>query len=448
MNKILYVILVMVAIVMITWLPQSIENSQNVRFNNVEEFEADGFLSNLDATYLNTLGVGTTRSIEYSSDSKYLAIGIQSALKLRIYEYNVATECYELYNGTINTGGLGSVYAIDFSDDDKYLMVGHTTSPYLQLRNVDTGFSVLNDSDLGVNGVVNDIKFYNDNYVIVGGNFTDYIQVFRYDLNGDFIKLDDNIDILPSGNVTDIDYNNGYLHVTSEVSPYLLTYRIEGDNLVKIDEPSNLPSSSTYVVDSTDNNDYVAVGFDSSPYVRIYKFQNETFTDVSLDIIPVQNTINHALHFVDNTYLYLGGDTEVYKYKLVNDVFVQQTNDITNIDFPVYVIDSDRTLTRLAFGDSVDYECYTLDITVDFNPLELEYEPVKVNSVIQNSVSKNYSLIDEFLTVENQSYNEEITVDYEYVIEIENELIDNIFILVSLFALIALFGIMYKGFRR
>lgn len=151
--------------------------------------------------------------------------------------------------------------------------------------------------------------------------------------------------------------------------------------------------------------------------MKIYKFQNEVFTEVNYDVIPTQTNILWANHFVDNSYLYVGGDLAVYKYRLIDDEFILQNNDITVIDPTVYVIDSDKSLTRLAFGDSVDYECYGLTKNVVYDNIFLNNEPEVIYSVKQDNIEKDYINIGNILTVNNQVYNEDVVVHYGYRVE-------------------------------
>ena len=385
--------------------------------NTVETLDATGDLISFNATFEATLGVGTVRSIEFTEDDTYLAIGISTANKLRIYKRDLEIGCYDLLAPQPSTGSLGNVFSVEYSDNMTELAVGHDISPYIQLYDVVRDvYTVKVDTDLTFDNNVYDLKFYgNDTYLIAGGSFTNYLEVFKY-VGGDYTKLSGNIDVLPTGIVRDISYSNGYIFVVTEASPYIMVYRQEGDNLVKLNDPSNLPVNSAYSIDVNDRGDLIVVGHTASPYIKVYKFDNEVMTDITIDVIPTQTNTTLAVKFIDNSIIYTGGDLDVYKYILneAGDLFVNQTNDLVTFTAPVYVMDHTHALERIAIGDVSGYDCYTADAVLEFDNVILENSPDIINSVIQRGVEKDYILLDNILIIENQDYDIDIIVDYDY----------------------------------
>ena len=408
---------ILVALIMIVSIINLTDKVGKEYINVTETLDATGNLLSFDATYEDTLGVGTVRSIEFSTDDGFLAIGISTANKLRIYERDPLIGCYDLLAPQPTTSGIGNVYSVEFSDSSNELVVGHDTSPYIQAYNIvgDT-FTVFNDIDLTFDNNVYDLKFYgNDGYLVAGGDFTNYLEVFKYE-NGDYTKLVGNIDVMPTGRVWDISYNRGYLFVVTEASPFLLVYRQDGDNLVKVTDSVSLPPDMAYSVDVNDRGDIIAVGHKSSPYITLYKFENEVMTIIPVDTIPTQTSITWAIKFVDNSILYTGGDLAVHKfiYDDVNDEFDILTNDLVTFTAPVYVMDHTHDLERIAIGDVSGYDCYTSDAVIVFDDVILQDEPDVIHYVSQRGVEKDYFIADNVLTIINQDYDIDILVNYDY----------------------------------
>jgi len=412
----------------------------------IETLDATGDLLNFDATYEATLGVGTVRSIEFTEDDGFLAIGISTANKLRIYKRDPIIGCYDLLAPQPSTSGVGNVYGVEFSDSSNILAIGHDVSPYIKIYDVlgDT-FTPYEDVDLILDNNVYDLKFYgNDTYLIVGGDFTNYLQVFKL-INGDYTKLTGNIDILPTGRVWDISYSKGYIFVATEASPYIMVYKQDGDNLVKLNNPTNLPSSLAYSIDVNDRGNIIALGHSTSPYVKLYEFENEMFTDITLDTIPTQTSITWAVKFVDNSFLYIGGDLAVYKYELnnVGDEFINQTNDLVEFTAPVYVMDHTHDIKRIATGDVSGYDCYTATSEIVFSNIVLQYEPYSINYLTQRGEDKNYTLIDNILIIEDELYDIDIIVSYNIFGDKDNPIL-NLIPLLSIIVVIVGIGIYIK----
>ena len=247
-----------------------------------EILDSTGSLDSFDATFNGTLGVGEVRSIEFTTEDEFLAIGITTAQKLKVFTQNIENECYDPLLPAISTTGLGDVYGLDFSYSTRILAVGHDSSPYIKIYDrLGETFTANTDTDLTLDNTVYDLKFYdNDKYLIVGGDFTNYLQIFKYE-NGDYTKLSGTIDILPTGRVWDISYNNGYVFVATEATPYLIVYKQSGDNLIKIDNPENLPTGKAYTVGVNDRGNLIAVGQETTPFIKVYMFENEEFRDIS-----------------------------------------------------------------------------------------------------------------------------------------------------------------------
>lgn len=436
MEKIRGVIFIVISLVLITIVFNMVYTIEHREEVVIEEFSGGGFLNDYDVTYSMELSVGEVRSIEFTSDEDYMAVGILSANKLKVFKWNDSINCYETMTAPITTSGVGSVYGLDYSYDDNNLVLGHDSVPYLTNYDVlDDDYDINNDNDLVVDDVVYDVKFYGEEgYLIVGGVFTNYLQSFRY-VNGDYIRISNNIDVLPSGDVIDIEYSKGYIFVATTVSPYTIVYRVEGENLVKLDDPISLPSGSAYSVDVNDKGLYVVYGIEGSPYFKAYTFENETLTDVNIDIIPTQTNITYAVKFIDNSYVYVGGDLAVYKYKIVNGNLVQQINDIITYTAPVYVFDIGKSLSRLPVGDSTGVICYLGIGDITFNYIDLEYTPEQVYSVIQNGNEKEFTIIGDLLDVTGREYDKDVTVTYTHIVEEEN-------IFVAIIPIIAIISVM------
>lgn len=443
-NKIVAVILFVLGLFLVLQVIQISDDVQHNRVENEEVFISSGFVNTLDATFHDRELIGTVQTMEFTSDGEVFAVGISTDNKLKIYTFSYELQCLEPLVPQISVTGLGNVFAVDFSDDDSYLIAGHTTAPYIKSYDVDDiDFNAFVDVDLTVDNTVLDVKFFNDDYLIVGGEFTNYLQMFKI-VNGDFTTLTENIDILPTDVVTDIDYNNGYLFITTLASPYIIVYKQVGDDLVKLVDPVDLPTGSAYVVDSTDNSNYVLVGHEGSPYIQVYKFENELLTSVNIDAIPTQTVKTIAGLFIDNTFFYVGGDLNVYKYKLIDDEFIRQINDLTTYSVPVNVMDSRITLGGILIGDNDGFNCFRVDLDVDFDNIFLEYYPVKINSVKQNYVSKDYTLIGDVLIVTDEVYNQDVIVNYDYLEYEENVIID----LLPLLAVLGLIGSVVYFIRK
>lgn len=448
-NYMSFGVLILVAIVLLVSIINAVDTVGEEEVNIIETLEATGDLLSFDATYEATLGVGTVRSIEFTNDDGFLAIGISTANKLRIYERDPIIGCYDLLAPQPSTSTLGNVYSVEFTDDSEELAVGHDTSPFIEVYDiVGDVFTINDDIDLTFDNNVYDLKFYdNDIYLVAGGDFTNYLEVFKK-VNGDYTKLSGNIDVMPTGRVWDIDYNDGYLFVVTEASPYILIYRQEGDNLVKLNNPSVLPSDMAYSIDSNDRGDLIVVGHKSTPYITLYEFDNEVLTAINVDTIPTQTDITWAVKFVDNSILYTGGDLAVYKflYDEDNNEFDIQTNDLLTFVAPVYVMDHTHDLARIAIGDVSGYDCYTADSDLVFDSLILQNTPEYINSVIQRGELKDYTLIDNILNIIDEDYDIDIEVDYVYIVKEENILVE----LIPLLSIIALLSgiIFYIGTRR
>ena len=414
MKIISFALLFLVGVILLTTLFNTYNNVDIGEISVVETNRSVGVLSQYDVTFHEALGVGTVRTIEFSFDDSLLAIGVFSTNSVRVYAFNEPDECYDLINPSPSAVGVGSVYGVDFNHNTSLLAVGHATSPYIRLYDVvGQSFSTVVDTDLALDGVVYDLKFYDDRYLIVGGDFTNYLQIFEYQ-NGDFIKLSGTIDELPIDVVWDIEYKNGYFFVATEGSPFIMVYRHEGDNLIKIDDPAVLPLDKGYSIDSNDLGSIVALGTTGSPYINVYKFENEILTPITVDIEPTQTDITWAVHFIDNTVLYTGGGTDVYKYSLNDsmDLLTQIVSDVTTFTAPVYVIDHSSTLERFSLGDSTGYDCYSAESQIRYLPIQLENEPEYINSVKQGGVLKEYILLGDRVSVIDQDYFTDIIIDY------------------------------------
>ena len=441
------IIIIVVAFFLVVMLNDNVYEIQNKEFNVVELFEGRGYFDNVSLTYDSTVGVGDVRSIEFSNNGEYLAIGIFSANKLRLYEWDSVNTEYDALIPTVSVSGVGSVYSVEFDDTDSYLVLGHTTAPYIKLYDVIDNFNSISDPDLEVDNVVYDAKYYEDEYLIVGGDMTNYIQVFKYS-GGNYSKLSNNIDVLPTGRVTDIEYSNGYIHVSTLISPYIISYKVVGDNLVKVASPTNLPNSSGNVIETSENGNIVVVGTTGSPYIKAYSFSNGVYTDVTFDIIPTQTLDTLSLHFIDNSYLYVGGDNDIYKYKLMGDEFILQVNDITTFDTPVNVLDCNTVLGRFVVGDAVDYELYIGSSEITFDNLELTNTPDVINSVKQLGIEKEYLIIGTTMSIIDEVYNQTITVDYSYTIREEDRLIEMLPIIALVGLVLAIGGIAMSGGKK
>ena len=429
---------VLVSIVLIVTIINITNKVENEYLNTIETLDATGDLLSFDATFEATLGVGTVRSIEFTEDDSYLAIGISTANKLRIYERDPVIGCYDLLAPQPDTSGVGNVYSVEYSNTSNDLAIGHDASPYIRVYDVvGDDYTIKVDTDLTFDNIVYDLKYYDDDtYLIAGGDFTNYLEVFKY-VNGDYTKLVGNIDVMPTGRVWDISYSKGYLFVVTEASPYILVYRQEGDNLIKLSNPTNLPPSLAYSIDVNDRGNIIAVGHATSPYVKLYKFENEVFTDITLDTIPTQTSITWAVKFVDNSILYTGGDSNVYKFILneVGDQFLNQTNDLVTFTATVYVMDHTHDLERIAIGDVSGYDCYTGISEIVFDSVLLQYEPDVINSVYQRGIEKDYILVDNYLNIIDEDYDIDIIVDYDYYGG-EKDVIIGLIPIISIIALI------------
>ena len=89
-----------------------------------ETFDSVGLLTDFSATFEETLGVGTVRSIEFSFDDSLLAIAVSSINNVRVYERD-ETGCFGLVTPAPSSTGLGVTYAVDFTDNSSVLAVGH-----------------------------------------------------------------------------------------------------------------------------------------------------------------------------------------------------------------------------------------------------------------------------------------------------------------------------------
>ena len=249
-----------------------------------------------------------------------------------------------------------------------------------------------------------------------------------------------NIDILPLGRVWDIEYNNGYIFVASEITPYILIYKVVGDNLVKLSDPVNLPTDKAYSIDVNDVGRLIAVGITGSPYLKVYKFYEEVLTDFDVDIIPTQTDITWAVKFVGNNILYVGGDTTVYKYEVNTErtSLIQQTNDILDYIAPVYVMDRSNSLDKFSIGDSTGYDCYHTEINVIYDNTILSDYPESINYVRQNGSFKDYTLNGNILTIDSQEYYLDIIVSYNMLDHIE-EPPDLVFI-IPILVMVAVIG--------
>jgi len=121
-----------------------------------------------------------------------------------------------------------------------------------------------------------------------------------------------NPNILPPANAYSLDFSfdDKYLAVSHEISPFITIYKRDGDDFTKLPNPAILPIGGARGTSFSRDGVYLAVSHFGSPYITIYKRDGDTFTKLANpDVLPPNNSMINKVNFSnDGNYLAVGHD--------------------------------------------------------------------------------------------------------------------------------------------
>jgi WD40 repeat protein len=275
------------------------------------------------------------RSVDFSFDGTYLAVGHEDSPYISIYKRDGDTFT-KLANPSVLPGSQSwhSVNGLDFSSDSIYLALAHTSFPYISIykRDGDT-FTKLPDPSVLPTDTGRAVAFSPDGvYLAVGHGNSPYISIYKRD--GDtFTKLA-NPSVLPGSqswhSVYGLDFSSDsiYLAVGHLSSPFLSIYKRDGDTFTKLPDPSVLPTWLAESVSFSNDDTYLAVAYSDYPFLNIYKRDGDTFNKLpDPSVLPTNSAIGVAFSN-DDAYLAVAhsGLPTLTIYKRDGDTFTKTPN--------------------------------------------------------------------------------------------------------------------------
>ncbi len=179
-----------------------------------------------------TLPAGDIESVAFSPDATYLATVTGDATPyLSIYKRSNDTFTRLSPPSALPDRGR----SVSFSSDGIYLAVGHSTSPFLTIykRSGDTFTKLSITNDLALSGTVYDIKFSPDDiYLAVATNASPFASIYKH--NGDTFTLVQNLTSSTSlGTAFGISFGTGglYLATARRYTPYISLHKLDPPGL-------------------------------------------------------------------------------------------------------------------------------------------------------------------------------------------------------------------------
>ncbi|MFA6427633.1 MAG: LamG-like jellyroll fold domain-containing protein [Candidatus Magasanikbacteria bacterium] len=234
---------------------------------------------------------GFGRSVEFSPDGNYLAVGHDVAPFISMYRRNGDT----FTKLDIPSGPTQWIVSMDFSSDGVYLAVLQQIPPFVTMykRNGDTFTKLATPSPSNWSGSSRGwtIDFSPDtNYLAIAQETSPYITI--YHRSGDTFSRANDPDILPTGSGKGVTFSpdGNYMATSFAVSPYLTVYKRNGDAFVKLENPSPLPTDGARggIAFSPDSN-YLVLTTHGSTNIMFYKRNGDAFTRIAdnVDQLPL-----------------------------------------------------------------------------------------------------------------------------------------------------------------
>lgn len=161
----------------------------------------------------------------------------------------------------------------------------------------------------------NDVRWSpNRKYIALAHSSNPYLNVYLFD-GENFIKLPNPTDI-PADIVTSISWSpdSQYIAVSYIYQPYFSVYKLIDNKLEKLPNPSVRPTGEANSVAWSPNGEHIVVAHKSSPYITLYKFSGNNLTKLNTPIsgvLPSGNAYGVAWSS-DNQYLSVAHDTSPF----------------------------------------------------------------------------------------------------------------------------------------
>lgn len=138
---------------------------------------------------------------------------------------------------------------------------------------------------------------------------------------------------IPTGIGEDISFhpNGNYYTVAHQASPFISTYKKDGNISTKIADPNILPTGNAKGVSYSPDGNYLAVAHEQAPFITVYKINNEFYTEIAIPAIQPTGNGQTVTWSNDSKYLVIAHDVTPYItiYTLTSDVLTKLANPTT-----------------------------------------------------------------------------------------------------------------------
>jgi len=341
---------------------------------------------------------GYPTEMKWSPNGKYLAISSPAYPFIDIFMRNNDGVLVSIRD-SIDIVPVNSIKSLRWSNDSEYLACVGNSVPYVFVYKVDndlntfTYINVQSDYRLGFSTGLYPTSCEwsgNSDYLFLGIQSTSapYGWVLKRTGNK-FVRISSKeLNFTSSASFMAMSPNGKYLIANLQYYPYWTMLKIEGDNYIQLPIPKSLSLGAVKNIVWSPNSEYVALSSLSARGIQMLKVENDIFTEIFFDIIPLANSnaLNWCDWSPDGKYLALNGGGLFMVYRLDNGVFYK-----TNYyDIPTTSISANR-INGIAWAPDNDMIIISL---IDY-PYILTYN-IKINSLTDSkNVYKgfNYTII-------------------------------------------------------
>jgi hypothetical protein len=272
----------------------------------------------------------SSRSIAWSQDNSFLAVGHSNAPYVTIYKRTLNN--FNRLNVNFTPSGIGESTSLSWSKDNKYLAVGYDLNPFIDIYKLEneilTKITNIPSQDLP-KGKCLSMSWSPDSSILsVSHDLAPFLTHYKV-VNDVFTKVNLN-DFVPLTPFKSIAWsNNGEFLICSQILfPHIVIYKKAGDGLFFITFNGELPPGPTHSLAWDEKDQYLVAAHENFPFVTIYKRSSSVFTKLDNPFILPQSACFSASWSPNSEYFSLGLDSSpfIITYKRIGDTFERLEN--------------------------------------------------------------------------------------------------------------------------
>ncbi|MBN2544595.1 MAG: WD40 repeat domain-containing protein [Spirochaetes bacterium] len=251
------------------------------------------------------------------------------------------------------------------SNDGNYFIIGCDIDTIVLYKRTGDVLNKLADPAIKPGSGINRMMFsYDDRYLTITTNASPFL--FIYKRTGDsFSKLADPSTI-PSYACNNIHWTmdgNYFTLSSSDGTPRLYIYKRTGDSFAKLTDPSDLPTASAVCLAYSHNGEFLVTGLNASPFLHFYKVNGDTYTPLNNPSSVPTSQVTSIRFSYDDKYLILTCQSSPYIYiYLIDGDFFIKLNDPTVLpdSYPrdIRITNDSKYLILNPLNDTINLNVY------------------------------------------------------------------------------------------